>query len=1808
MAETTTESPDAPTGAEPAGGVQLEGGTYEILRSRLSAHAKDLRSRMEQLNAQRKRVFGSIDTKLLSSQQIVTANNCLPRDMIPVGDRAIFGYNVFIGLRSETSLADVFGVYRWKGGSLEPDSLDFIRDEAFETDFHNLYKYYRGTFFAKFAIIGPHLFMVFQVGKDVADIKTFKWLIQDDRLKYCDNRSDHEYLLPPQHGFEWTPVTRDMHCSGRFPHVSIEDRIFVETVGGDLTIKIEDNTESGEGIFREAVENPDQTLDDARILYSIVGNLILLKILPYKEQAWRYIAYCEKTHQAHRLDSMADCCVLLPDDHGVVFPRGAYLQTGRLRQFDSDLSGMVFEKCIPAPNGEDFLYLFYNRAQAMYVLMSYNLIEQELQTPLVCNGFSLFEDGTLICFRNDSSAQKHHTVQIWQTPFTNPDCGVSVQADSDLYKIGNKSIVRCLAECTEVLMLAGQGDSYANLYVDIARLCQNIRDAYFWLANPDTCDLAAPLGEIKAAATAAIEEFDKVVRTRTSTRQQAQEVAQKVGSIIASINYYDLRDIGTFVRLLGDLRAARGEVVSLKDLRYADLDQVARLEQQVVEHSDKLSGLCVEFLLKDESLAPYHAHVAELSKAVERLVTVAQGREHGHLVDKTGIELEMLIQVVSNLKIADATATTAIIDRISLVYSQLNQVKAALRNCIAQKAQVENLGEFNAQMKLIDQSVINYLDVCDQPEKCDEYLTKVLVQIEGLEGRFADVDEFIAKLGVKREELYNAFEGRKVQLVEARNKRASAVFAAAGRILKGIRNRAGSLGSINEINGYFASDLMIERVRATIQQLRELGDSVKAEDVTSQLKTIQQEATRQLKDKQALYEDGQSVIRLGEHRFSVNRQELELTLVQRDGAMFLHLTGTGFFEPVADQRILDLRDVWDIDTLSESAAVYRGQYLAYLMFRQMDASARDIVHRQTHEELCCGVQEFMGPRYAEGYVKGVHDHDAAVFLKALVGLHDSIGLLRYSSPARALATVCWHMGGGDEASGGQAVVEGLSRTLQQVAARIRGVAPAAELFAGSAPAATYLVELTAAIADFVRSTGLFSQELVDEAAEYLFEQLAAGGQFIVSRKADELARGFLRHLEANRFDQRLADSTRALSDDSVGWYRVAIDWVGAYLSQHAAPDDGQYCQEVAAVLLTGLDRGRPKVDADLTTRLSGLKGSHATISNGRCELDYCRFMSLLRSHQAAVVPKVLEYQRLKKDLVETAATAMRLEEFQAKVLTTFVRNKLIDKVYLPLVGDNLARQIGTAGADKRTDRQGMLLLISPPGYGKTTLMEYVANRLGLIFVKVNGPSIGHRVTSLDPAEAPNAAAREEIQKLNLAFEMGDNVMIYVDDIQHTSAELLQKFISLCDAQRRIEGVYKGRTRTYDLRGKRVCVVMAGNPYTENGERFKIPDMLTNRADTYNIGDIVGDNYNEFVTSYIENCLTANPLLSRLAARSQHDVYELLKLAESSDARHDSLQLEGSYSVEEINEYVGVLRKLLVVRDVVLKVNTQYIRSAGQAAEYRTEPPFLLQGSYRNMNRIAGRVLPVMNDDELWTLIMSSYDQDAQTLTSSAEANLLKFKELLGRLTAGEQARWDEIKKTFGRNKLLGPAQNDDKIGTVIRQLNAFGASLDSIRDVLGDAASAARTEAKLSQSASPQAAEALSAGMGRFARELEAIRTVMADGVKSLAHRKDGDSSEAALTGKAVLERLGEIVQALKAPGRQSPDGPQPAQGVQALTSVLEEQFQMMETWLAPVARSEQGRQEYVQQLIGRFESMVEGYSRLIGVLRQKHDGGGADA
>lgn len=1841
MSETTEN--DQPAAVPDVG---LESSTYEIIRNRLLTSGRELKSRLGQLNEARKAAFGSIETALLSTERITTDHNCIPQDMVAVGNRFVFGYNIHFGLKSETDLEDVFSVYSFEDRQLHARNVDLLRSAGFERDFRELFRYYKNAEFSRFAQRGVHLFMVFRVGRTSSEVKVFKWLLQpgaDEPLQYLDNRSDHEFRYPPQHDFEWIRTTRDDHHYGEHPHVSIKDRVFVETVGGDLTIKIENNTATGEGIYAEPVDNPDQTLDDAEIHYAIVGNTILLRMRPYQEKDYRHFVYNEKLQRAMRLDSIADACILLPDDHGLIFSNGYYLQDGESKTFDHDLSGMLFERTIAAPNGEDFLYVFYNQDSSTYVLLHYNLIEQQVGTPLICNGWTFFEAGELLCFKTQGDAQKHHAIQLWQTPYTGADYVPPVQNDSYLHRIGNRDIVRGMAECHEVLKLIHKEDSYANLYSDLVKQSGDIVDSYFWLTSDETFQLAESLLDVKAAAAAAVDEFDKVVRVRRNTQEQTHAARQQAHTVLGQVRNRRFDGIDEFVTTLAELRSVRGNIISLSELRYVDEELVASLEQEVAGQTEKLSQKCVKFLLQPESLQPYQTKVAAQQGQIDGLTREADAKQLEEEIAASAADLEMLIEIVSNLKIDDATHRTTIIDHVSTIFSTINTARAVLKKKRRELASVEGVAEFNSQMKLLNQGVVNYLDLCDAPEKCDEFLTKLMVQLEELEGRFAEFDDFVLQLTDKREEVYNAFESRKLQLIEARNKRATSLVSAADRVLKGIASRLQSFESVNDINGYFASDLMIAKVRDIVGQLQALDDSVRVDEIQSRLKTVREDAVRQLKDRQELFVDGENAVRFGQHVFSVNTQPLDLTTVMRDERLHLHLTGTSFFEPIVWERHPEAAEVTGLDdpvmfrqllgqeVVSETADVYRGEYLAWQVMQAAEDGSADAVSRAEllsldDGQLLAFVQRFMGPRYTEAYTKGVHDEDAARLLRPLLQMQQHIGLLRFSSTARALGMLCWHLMPEQKQS--------------QLRPRFKGAGQIEKAFGVLSERQVYVSELQSLLAEFGPLYGWTDGRVIAAAAEYLYTELSTDAKFLLSDHASQLLAGFRDHLKQSSITRAFQQSVKSVAEDPRSCFALVQHWLQAYVSSADSLDDftEDYVTEAAVGLMPSWKKSASVLQADVGTAVTGLVGSHPLTLQGEYHLHYNRFADRLQAFCEEQVPRFRQFADLKHRVIERARAEMRLEEFRPRVLTSFVRNKLLNDVYLPLIGDNLAKQIGSTGENKRTDLMGLLLLVSPPGYGKTTLMEYIANRLGLIFMKINGPALGHSITSLDPSEATNAGAREEVEKLNLAFEMGDNVMIYLDDIQHTHPEFLQKFISLCDGQRRIEGVYKGRTRTYDLRGRKVAVVMAGNPYTESGEKFQIPDMLSNRADIYNLGEIIGESADAFEMSYLENALTSSPVLSRLASRSQQDVYAIIRMA-NNEPRED-VDLEGNYSLEEISELVATMQKLMRVRDVILTVNREYIRSAAQSDDYRTEPAFKLQGSYRNMNRIAEKVVPIMNDDELTSLIVSNYENDAQTLTSGAEANLLKFRELIGLLTPEQQQRWDDIRRTFRQNLKMRGIDGDDKTGQVIAALGSLNDGLADIQKAViqgGDRLASPAPPADPVPDPtpavavdSPTSSVLLDTVTDRFSQlqaELQQITAALLAGVDQMQQQRAEDADRAVASdpaehaypaepaAAAARSESSELPRQSGELPRQSDDLPRQTGepttvDPQRITivnkipptvvGVLKQQFKLMNAWMRPIHEAATSQKKDMKRLQTRLDECLDLYRKLIGRIEDE--------
>ena len=71
-------------------------------------------------------------------------------------------------------------------------------------------------------------------------------------------------------------------------------------------------------------------------------------------------------------------------------------------------------------------------------------------------------------------------------------------------------------------------------------------------------------------------------------------------------------------------------------------------------------------------------------------------------------------------------------------------------------------------------------------------------------------------------------------------------------------------------------------------------------------------------------------------------------------------------------------------------------------------------------------------------------------------------------------------------------------------------------------------------------------------------------------------------------------------------------------------------------------------------------GDHKVISNGAYQLDYNQFSERLSLFEREVAPTFASYQKLKQELVEEKRQTMRLDEFKPKVMSAFVRNRLIN--------------------------------------------------------------------------------------------------------------------------------------------------------------------------------------------------------------------------------------------------------------------------------------------------------------------------------------------------------------------------------------------------------------------------------------------------------------------------------------------------------------------------------------------------------------------
>ncbi len=828
-------------------------------------------------------------------------------------------------------------------------------------------------------------------------------------------------------------------------------------------------------------------------------------------------------------------------------------------------------------------------------------------------------------------------------------------------------------------------------------------------------------------------------------------------------------------------------------------------------------------------------------------------------------------------------------------------------------------------------------------------------------------------------------------------------------------------------------------------------------------------------------------LQLGSHRLTVNTQPFELTWVLDHGKAALSLTGTDYTEVLTEVT-------WDTSpeselplTAIESPTVYRGEYLAALVWPMLPAGVlappefttnsplwpiitlMPLTLRKVWRHLSKLISYLPIPRTSDtnqgvssvalpspipnasnlleqvhhylathpaetGYEYGIHDIDAVTILEKLWYFEAHASRLRFGPLPRAVAQLFWVFSADPAA---RKLWENTIRGLSQLSSLVgtAGTTCLQQLGTGLQQAIHCLVAEPSLIPLQHLST-IDKTWVAQRAGEYLLEELQdAPLTFTMSTAAKQLVDGFWQDLEERdkrlEFEAELKTLTAAWSSQWLLIHTALTNYVN-----NAMPFDSTinyYLPEAIVIILTTSGWLHQLNSTNLQVNLSVL-GQHPRIKNHILSLQLDEFSERLQYLITVTVPTQKSARDLRTQLLEAAQQRLQLTQYQPTPSPSWVTHRWLTQVLFNRLGDNLAQQL-------EQGNHGALLLLAPSGFGKTSLVEFLAFRLGVLLVRIDGTALSTTVTSLDPAAAPHALARLELEKLNFALTLGNNVILLLDNCHYCPTEWWQLLIPLVAPSRRIQGVWQGQTRHYDLRGKRFALILAGT------HTVAFPPSLINRLDICLMALVVPEHEEWFRLSYVETAIPRQPLLAPLIGR-ENDLDELLRLVRAKDLSPEALAtVTAKYPAEELSDIINLLKQLWQVQTIVFKIHQHYLTSLIQTDRWRTQPPFQLLGNYQTMNKLADKLTATMTEVEVEQLVMEHYFEQAHALPSGNEENWLQCLALMDKLSPAQATRWQLIQHAFTAT-VISDDPTLDPVSRLVKQLQGLGEQLQYIQTTL----------------------------------------------------------------------------------------------------------------------------------------------------------------
>ncbi|HMO12408.1 MAG TPA: DNA repair ATPase, partial [Actinotalea sp.] len=347
MSETPPPAPDPASdpGEAAAADAGVMATTYDLLQGRLRTVAGQRSDAADALNAARAQVFASEGLRLTEQDRLHTAEASHPCDVVSVGDMLLFGYNIPPGLAAKRAVGDVFTLHHLANNSpsdidfapIDPDDPSlFLADPSFRRDFDELYTYYADCRLQSLRTTPTLLLMVFTIGDGEHDLRVLRWRLDPSGPVYVDAYGEHDLVAPQQYDFTWNTIDRTELTEGRWQHWNLDDLVFLGGQAGHLEFRVDDAVENGKVVHREVLAASEGAISELQIATARLGELLLIRLLPYRETAERFYVYNRLTRVVHRIDALGLNCHRLPEDSGIIFPGGFHLQNGETKVFATD--------------------------------------------------------------------------------------------------------------------------------------------------------------------------------------------------------------------------------------------------------------------------------------------------------------------------------------------------------------------------------------------------------------------------------------------------------------------------------------------------------------------------------------------------------------------------------------------------------------------------------------------------------------------------------------------------------------------------------------------------------------------------------------------------------------------------------------------------------------------------------------------------------------------------------------------------------------------------------------------------------------------------------------------------------------------------------------------------------------------------------------------------------------------------------------------------------------------------------------------------------------------------------------------------------------------------------------------------------------------------------------------------------------------------------------------------------------------------------------------------------------------------------